>query len=117
MRRGTALGGGVGPHRGWPGDPSLGEHGRMPTTGQAADTTDRRLGPSTARSKPVSLASAVLGLALTATGIVAVFTTESDGGAAALLTIGAIFMLLAALGDRLESLRYGDLELVLRRKA
>jgi hypothetical protein len=65
----------------------------------------------------ISAGLIVLGLGLAATGIAAVFTTESDTGAAALLAVGIILVLFTALGDRLESLRYGDLELVLRRKA
>lgn len=69
-----------------------------------------------AQSKLISGALAVLGLGLTAAGAAAVFTTD-NAGAAALLVIGAILMLFGAFGDRLESLRYGDLELVLRRKA
>ncbi|MET7808661.1 hypothetical protein [Micromonospora chersina] len=68
------------------------------------------------QSKLISGALAVLGLGLTAAGAVAVFTTD-NAGAGALLVIGAILMLFGAFGDRLESLRYGDLELVLRRKA
>ena len=59
----------------------------------------------------------VLGLALASAGATAVFTTDSEAGAAALLTLGAVVVLIVALGDRLESLRYGGLELVLRRRA
>jgi hypothetical protein len=77
----------------------------------------RSIRPWTTRQRLVSLALAVLGLALAATGVRAVFTTDSDTGAAALLTVGTILVLFAALGDRLTSLRYGDLELVLRDKA
>ena len=62
-------------------------------------------------------AVAVLGLALVGTGVVAVFSTDNDTGAAALLGLGVLLMVFVALGDRLESLRYGDLELKLRRKA
>jgi hypothetical protein len=87
---------------------------REPTAGS---TEQGRPGPSVTRQRLVSAGLAVLGLGLAATGIVAVFTTESDTGAAALLGVGTILVLFAVLGDRLESLRYGDLELVLRRKA
>jgi hypothetical protein len=59
----------------------------------------------------------ILGLALAAVGIVAVFTSASDGGTAALIGFGALLLLLATMGDRLESLRFGDLELRLRRAA
>jgi len=65
----------------------------------------------------VGLALTVLGLALAGTGVAAVFTTDSDTGAAALLGVGIVLLLFGAIGDRLESLRYGDLEVVLRRKA
>jgi hypothetical protein len=83
----------------------------------AGPTETRSIGPSVTRQRLVSGGLVVLGLGLAATGVAAVFTTESGTGAAALLTIGTILVLFAALGDRLESLRYGDLELVLRRKA
>jgi hypothetical protein len=85
--------------------------------GTAGSTETGSVGLSTTRQRLVSLALAVLGLALAATGIRAVFTTDSDTGAAALLTLGTVLVLFAALGDRLESLRYGDLQLVLLRKA
>jgi hypothetical protein len=49
--------------------------------------------------------------------VAAVFTTDSDTGAAALLGVGVLLVLFGAFGDRLDSLRYGGLELVLRRKA
>ena len=83
----------------------------------AGRTETTSIEPSTTRQRLVSLALAVLGLGLAATGVAAVFTTENDTGAAALLAFGTILVLFAALGERLESLRYGDLELVLRRKA
>lgn len=85
-----------------------------PTVGP---TESRSIEPSTMRQRLVPSALAVLGLGLAATGVAAVFLAESDTGAAALLTIGVILVLFAAVGDRLESLRYGDFELVLRRKA
>jgi hypothetical protein len=69
------------------------------------------------REQLVGRALALLGLALAGTGVAAVFTTDSDTGAAALLGVGVILVLFVAVGDRLESLRYGNLELVLRRKA
>jgi hypothetical protein len=85
---------------------------------RTADSTEQgRRGPSVTPQRLISAGLAVLGLGLAATGIVAVFTTESDTGAAALLAVGTILVLFIALGDRLESLRYGDLEIVLRRKA
>jgi hypothetical protein len=83
---------------------------REPTAGS---TETRSTESSITRQWLVSAGLAVLGLGLAAAGIVAVFTTESDTGAAALLAVGTILVLFTALGDRLESLRYGDLELVL----
>jgi hypothetical protein len=65
----------------------------------------------------ISSGLAILGLALAAVGIVAIFTTESDAGTAALLGFGALLLLFAIAGDRLESLRFGDLELRLRHEA
>jgi hypothetical protein len=50
-------------------------------------------------------------------GIAAVFITRNSAGAAALVGLGAVLALVALLGDQLQSLRYGDLELVLRQKA
>jgi hypothetical protein len=69
------------------------------------------------KTKLISAGLAVVGLALAGVGIIAIFTTQSDTGSAALLGFGAFLLLFAALGDRLESLRYGNLELGLRRKA
>ena len=89
----------------------------MRNEGPADPAQTRSIGPSTTGQRLLSGGLAVLGLGLAAAGVAAVFMTESGTGAAALLTIGMILLLVAALGDRLESLRYGDLELVLRRKA
>jgi hypothetical protein len=75
------------------------------------------MGTSMTRERLVSAGLVMLGLGLAATGVAAVFTTESDTGAAALLAVGTVLVLFTAVGDRLESLRYGDLELVLRRRA
>jgi hypothetical protein len=83
----------------------------------AGSTETKSVGLWTTRQRLLSLALAVLGLALAATGVRAVFTTDSDTGAAALLIAGMILVLFAAVGDRVESVRYGDLQLVLLRKA
>jgi len=88
---------------------------RTEGTAEAAQT--KPAGSLTVGEKWVSRALAVLGLLLIATGVAAIFVADSDAGAAALSTVGTILVLVAALGDRLESLRYGDLEFVLRRKA
>jgi hypothetical protein len=88
-------------------------NGRRPTESTQPEST----GASPRLHRLVSFGLAGLGLGLVAAGVAAVFTTESDAGAAALLTVGVVIVLLVALGDRLESLRYAGLELVLRRKA
>jgi hypothetical protein len=56
----------------------------------------------------------MLGVAIFATGVVAVFTTENGPGAAALLAIGAAFAAVAALDDRIESLQLAGVNLTLR---
>ncbi len=60
---------------------------------------------------------AIFGLGLTGAGIAAVFTTTAGAGSAALVGAGSLLVVLGALGAQIESLRYGNLELILRRKA
>src|SRR4051812_30791346 len=84
---------------------------------ESLSTTESRFTGSSRRQQIVARTVAVLGLALVGAGVAAVFTTDSDTGAAALLAVGVLLVLLVVFEDRLESLRYGDLELVLRRKA
>jgi hypothetical protein len=94
----------------------LDHHGPMSTRTQTA----REIATAETLTTPQKLifaGLAVLGIGLAATGVVAVFATENGPGTAALLLAGAILVLVAALADRLESLRYGDVELLLRRKA
>lgn len=55
----------------------------------------------------------LVGLALVAAGVVAVFVSSTDVGAAALLGFGAALVALGSIGDRLKSLEYKDLKLVL----
>jgi hypothetical protein len=59
-------------------------------------------------------AAAVLGVAIFGTGVVAVFVTENGTGAAALLAIGAAFVVFAALGDRIERIELGGVNLSIR---
>ena len=87
------------------------------TQSDRTPTPESRAARSRRREQFIALALILLGLALAGTGVAAVFTTDSDAGAAALLGVGVLLVLFGAVGDRLESLRYGDLELVLRRKA
>jgi hypothetical protein len=56
----------------------------------------------------------LLGAAVFGTGVAAVFTTENGTGAAALLAIGAGFVVIAALGDQLESVEFGGVSVTLR---
>jgi hypothetical protein len=52
---------------------------------------------------PLRAVAALLGVAMFATGVVAVFATENGTGAAALLAIGAAFVVFGALGERIPS--------------
>ena len=60
---------------------------------------------------------ALLGLGLVGTGIAGIFAANSEAGAATLVGVGSVLVLVGAIGDQLESLRFGDLELRLRREA
>ena len=55
-----------------------------------------------------------LGVTAFTTGAVAVFVTENGTGAAALLAIGAGFMVIAVLGDRVQSVELGGVNLTIR---
>jgi hypothetical protein len=59
-------------------------------------------------------AAGVLGAAVFGSGVLAVFVTENGTGAAALLAIGAGFMVIALLGDRLQSVEFGGVNLTIR---
>lgn len=63
---------------------------------------------------PIRLAAGVFGAAAFGTGVVAVFATDNGPGAATLLAIGAAFIAFAALGDRIQSLELGGVNLTLR---
>jgi hypothetical protein len=56
----------------------------------------------------------VLGVAVFAAGVVAVFTTDNGTGAAAVLAIGAAFAVVAVLGDRVQSVELGGVNLTIR---
>jgi hypothetical protein len=64
-------------------------------------------------SRPVELAVLVVGVGLVATGAVAVFTTRNDAGSAALLAVGTVLVALAIVGDRIQTIRYRELEIML----
>ena len=67
-------------------------------------------------ARPVALT--LLGLGLAAGGVIAVFETENGTGSAALVTVGVLIVLFAAVGDRIESVKYGDIQIgFLRKKA
>ena len=63
---------------------------------------------------PLRVGAGVVGVAVFATGVVAVFATDNGPGAATLLAIGAAFVAFAALGDRIQSLELGGVNLTLR---
>jgi hypothetical protein len=65
----------------------------------------------------VDVAVAALSVCLIAVGAVGVFETDNGAGVAALLASGTVLLMVVALGERIESLRWGDVELTLRRKA
>ena len=66
----------------------------------------------------IRVTTGLVGIGMAVAGARAVFLPESHAaGSVALLGFGAVLLLLAGLMDRLESLRYGDLEIVLRQKA
>src|SRR5262245_41220911 len=90
----------------------------MANTQLVPDTPDAKSSVASTRGQRlVTGCVAILGIGLAGAGIAAIFRSESDTGAAALLTVGALIVLFVALGDRLESLRFGDFELRLRQKA
>src|SRR6202020_801658 len=62
----------------------------------------------------VRIVGGLVGAAAFGAGVAAVFTTTNGTGAAALLVIGAGFVLLAVLGDRLQSLEFGGINLSLK---
>lgn len=65
----------------------------------------------------VEVAVAALSVGLIAVGTVGVFETDNGAGVAALLASGTVMLMIIALGERIDTLRWGDVELTLRRKA
>jgi hypothetical protein len=65
----------------------------------------------------IDLGVAALAVALIVSGTVAVFVVDNGAGVAALLAAGTVLLAIVALGERIESLRWGELELTLRRQA
>jgi len=55
-----------------------------------------------------------IGVGVFAGGVVAVFRTNNGAGSAALVTVGALFGLVAALGDRVQALDLGNAKVSLR---
>src|SRR5215218_6089601 len=70
-----------------------------------------------ARRAVVDVGVVALSLVLIGVGAVGVFETDNGAGVAALLASGTVMLMLVALGDRIETLRWGEVELTLRRKA
>jgi hypothetical protein len=62
----------------------------------------------------IRVAAGVFGVGVFAAGVLAVFVTENGTGAAALLAIGAAFMVVAVLGDRGQSVELGGVNLTIR---
>jgi hypothetical protein len=62
----------------------------------------------------IRAAAGVLGLGVFAAGVAAVFVTDNGTGAAALLVIGAAFMVIAVLGDRIQSVELDGVNLTIR---
>jgi hypothetical protein len=73
-----------------------------------------RVRKSSALTPVIRAAAGVLGVAVFAAGVVAVFVTENGTGTAALLAIGAAFMVIAVLGDRVQSVELGGVNLTIR---
>jgi hypothetical protein len=63
---------------------------------------------------PFRVGIGVVGVATFAAGLVAVFKTNNGTGSAALVTVGAVLALFAALGDRVQALGLGSAKLSLR---
>ncbi len=63
------------------------------------------------------IVSAVVGASALGTGVVAVFATDNGIGAAVLLLVGGVFLLLAVFGLVPTSFRFGDSEMVMAQAA
>jgi hypothetical protein len=67
--------------------------------------------------RAADLAVAAIAIALIAAGAIGVFVVEDGTGVAALVAAGTVLLAIVALGERIESLRWGEVELKLRRQA
>jgi hypothetical protein len=65
------------------------------------------------RSRLLEAAVLTVGAGLVAAGAVAVFITHNDAGTAALLAVGTVFVALAVVGDRIQTIKYRELEIQL----
>jgi len=61
-----------------------------------------------ARRAIVDVGVVALSLVLIGVGAVGVFETDNGAGVAALLASGTLMLLVVALGDRIETLRWGE---------
>jgi hypothetical protein len=66
------------------------------------------------RFVPLRLAAALVGLLLLASGVVAVFVTETEAGSASLLGLGGLVLGVAIFSDRIESIEFAGAKLGLR---
>jgi hypothetical protein len=69
--------------------------------------------PEGSLSRSVQFVILVVGVGLIVTGAVAVFTTSNDTGTAALLAVGTALVALAVVGNRIETIRFRELEIQL----
>lgn len=97
----------------------MADHGEMTADGSKAHPVGADAADRTLKRQPSFMRGflALLGLGLVGTGIASIFTANSEAGAATLVGVGSLLVLLGAIGDQLESLRFGDLELRLRQEA
>ena len=97
--------------------PDNGCMGLLPSRDKAGDEV---LAGGSSTGEPQALVIrgllALVGLGLVGVGVAAVFSTDGGAGSATLVGVGSLLVLFGALGDQLESLRFGDLEVRLLRK-
>lgn len=69
---------------------------------------------SSALTPVIRAAAGLLGVGVFGAGVAAVFVTDNGTGAAALLAIGAAFLAIGVMGDRIQSVELGGVNLTLR---
>jgi hypothetical protein len=66
------------------------------------------------RSNRIRIAAAVVGLLVLATGVIAVFVTDTEAGSTSLLALGGLVLAVAIFSDRIESIQFAGAKLGLR---